>query len=130
MEPSGTAAARVTPRRCRALVVEDDALTHATLRRVLETSGHEVEAVGTVAEAYARLGNSRCIVLDLCLPDGSGLDVLRYVRERHLPVRVAVNTGCADKKTLREVRALRPDALFIKPFDPEMLLAWLRGVPA
>jgi DNA-binding response OmpR family regulator len=105
-------------------------MTHATLRRVLETSGHEVEAVGTVAEAYARLGHSRCIVLDLRLPDGCGIDLLRYVRERHLPVRVAVNTGCADNKLLNEVRALRPDALFIKPFDPEMLLAWLRGVPA
>jgi DNA-binding response OmpR family regulator len=130
MEPSGTAAAGTRTRRCRALVVEDDALTHATLRRVLETSGHEVDAVGTVAEAYAHLGHSRCIVLDLRLPDGSGLEVLRYVRERHLPVRVAVNTGCADKKLLKEVWALRPDALFIKPFDPEILLAWLRGIPA
>ena len=128
MEASGTKATNARTRKCRALVVEDDAMTHASLRRVLETSGHEVDAVGTVAEAYARLPTSRCIVLDLCLPDGCGIDVLRYVRERHLPVRVAVNTGCADQKLLKEVRALRPDALFIKPFDPEELLAWLRGV--
>ena len=117
-------------RKCRALVVEDDALTHASLRRMLEKSGHDVEAVGTVAEAYPRLADSRCLVLDLQLPDGSGIEVLRYVRERRLPVRVAVNTGCADHTVLREVRALHPDALFIKPFNPEKLLAWLAATPA
>jgi DNA-binding response OmpR family regulator len=122
--------ARPRARGCRALVVEDDALTHATLRRVLETCGHEVEAVGTVAEAYPRLANSRCVVLDLRLPDGCGIDVLRYVRERRLPVRVAVNTGCADQTLLNEVRALHPDALFIKPFNPERLLAWVAATPA
>jgi DNA-binding response OmpR family regulator len=121
---------RPQARKCRALVVEDDALTHASLRRMLETCGHEVEAVGTVAEAYPRLADSGCVVVDLQLPDGCGIDVLRYVRERHLPVRVAINTGCADQTLLREVRALRPDALFIKPFNPEKLLAWIAATPA
>ena len=116
-------------RKCRALVVEDDALTHATLRRVLEGCGHEVDAVGTVAEAYPKLASSGCLILDLKLPDGNGLDLLRYVRDRRLPVRVAVNTGCADRQLLTEVRALRPDALFLKPFDPERLLRWLAGAP-
>jgi DNA-binding response OmpR family regulator len=116
-------------RKCRILLVEDDAITHASLRRVLETSGHEVQAVGTVAAAFPLLATSRCIVLDLCLPDGCGIEILRYVRERSLPVWVAVNTGCADEGLLREVRALRPDALFIKPFNPETLLAWLRATP-
>lgn len=126
----GTTAGGPRARKCRALVVEDDALTHITLRRMLETSGHEVESVGTVAEAYPRLATSRCLVLDLQLPDGSGIDLLRYVRERRLPVRVAVNTGCSDQELLKEVHALRPDALFIKPFDPERLLAWLATMPA
>lgn len=121
---------RPRARKCRALVVEDDALTHASLRRVLERSGHEVEAVGTVAEAYPRLAHSGCVVVDLQLPDGCGIEVLRYVRERHLPVRVAINTGCSDQALLRQVRALRPDALFIKPFNPEKLLAWIAATPA
>lgn len=118
---------RPPPRRvkCRALVVEDDALTHATLRRVLERSGHPVDAVGTVAEAVRRLPSAECVVLDLRLPDGCGTDVLRHVRERRLPVRVAVHTGCADPGLLKQVHDLQPDALFIKPFDPEELLKWL-----
>lgn len=126
---SGTTTGGPQAPKCRALVVEDDALTHITLRRVLESSGHEVDSVGTVADAYPRLAMSRCLVLDLQLPDGSGIDLLRYVRERRLPIRVAVNTGCSDQKLLKEVRALRPDALFLKPFDPEKLLAWLASTP-
>ena len=120
---------RPTPptRKCRVLIVEDDALTHTTLRRVLERSGHEVEAVGTVAAAVARLADAECVVLDLRLPDGCGLEVLRYIRDRRLTARVAVHTGCAEAALLKKVRALHPDALFIKPFNPDDILAWLDG---
>ena len=115
-------------RKCSVLVVEDDALTHTTLRRVLERAGHEVEAVGTVQTALGRLHGVDCIVLDLRLPDGSGLEVLRRVRESGSAVRVAVHTGCAEGAVIRRVKELNPDALFIKPFNPDDLLAWLDAV--
>lgn len=35
--------------------------------------------------------------------------------------------GCADPRLLKQASELRPDALFIKPFDPEQLLKWLEG---
>ena len=108
------------------LVVEDDALTHTTLRRVLELAGHEVEAVGTVEKALRRVARAECVVLDLRLPDGCGCEVLRHIRDRHLPARVAVHTGCAEAAVLKRVRALRPDALFIKPFNPDDILNWLQ----
>jgi DNA-binding response OmpR family regulator len=112
-------------RKCRVLVVEDDALTHTTLRRVLELAGHKVEAVGTVETALRRLNEAECVVLDLRLPDGCGLEVLRGVRERGLYVRVTVHTGCADAALIKKVKELNPDALFIKPFNPDDILAWL-----
>ena len=46
---------------------------------------------------------------------------------KQLPVRVAIHTGCSDRTLLNEVRALRPDALFVKPFDPTRLVAWLNA---
>ena len=113
--------------KCRVLVVEDDALTHTTLAMVLEQSGHPVEAVGTVAAALRRLPHAQCVVLDLNLPDGNGIEVLRAARDLKLPARIAVHTGVADASLLHDVRALRPDALFVKPFDPANLLAWLDG---
>jgi CheY-like chemotaxis protein len=111
--------------KCRVLVVEDDALTHTTLAMVLEQSGYPVEAVGTVAAALARLPHAQCVVLDLNLPDGNGVEVLRRARALGLPARIAVHTGVADPALLNEVRALKPDALFVKPFDPDELIAWL-----
>ena len=127
MTPTHASRPSRTGRKCRVLVVEDDALTHATLRRVLERSGHPVEAVGTIAAAIPLLPRAECLVLDLALPDGSGIEILRRVRDLGLNVRVAVHTGCAEPRVLDEVRALRPDALFIKPFNPDDLLAWLDG---
>ena len=111
--------------KCRVLVVEDDALTHTTLARVLEQAGHVVDAVGTVAGALLKLPDVHCVVLDLNLPDGNGMEVLRRARELRLPVKIAVHTGVSDPALLREVRALRPDALFLKPFDPYDLITWL-----
>jgi len=116
---------RAPAAKCRVLVVEDDALTHTTLAMVLEQSGYPVEAVGTVAAALARLPGAQCVVLDLNLPDGNGIDVLRHARALGLPAKIAVHTGVADPALLNEVRALKPDALFVKPFDPDELLAWL-----
>ena len=117
---------------CRVLVVEDHAVTHVTMRQILCAAGHEVHAVGSLAEARGRLSFPQCLILDLELPDGLGTDLLRELRLRGLPVRVAVVTGTADKGLLADVHALRPDALFIKPFRPSDLLAWIDagGPPA
>ena len=113
--------------RCRVLIVEDHAVSSNTLRRLVASEGHEVAVASTLQEAEALLGWAGCVVLDLHLPDGNGIDLLRRVRERRLPVRVAVTTGSAGEDLLAAVRALKPDALFIKPFHPPALFAWLAG---
>lgn len=111
----------------RALIVEDDPASREALRRLLRALEYEAEAVGTVAEAGPRLGSTDYLVLDLHLPDGSGVDLLRQVRERGLRVRVAVTTGSADEALLATAAALRPDAVFRKPVDFGELLQWLRA---
>jgi two-component system, OmpR family, response regulator len=113
--------------RCRVLIVEDHAVSSHTLRRLVASEGHEVAVAATLQEAEARLEWAGCLVLDLHLPDGNGIDLLRRVRERRLPVRVAVTTGSAGEELLAAVRDLRPDALFIKPFHPPQLFEWLRA---
>jgi CheY-like chemotaxis protein len=128
MAPAAPAAG--SGRGCRVLVVEDDAITNTSLRRVLECAGHEVDAVGTVEAALRALPGAECVVLDLQLPDACGTEVLRRVRGQGLPARVAVHTGCAQPRLLAEVRSLQPDAVFVKPFPPDDLLAWLAGAGA
>src|SRR4051794_33861317 len=69
-------------RALRVLLVEDDRSTRAALRRILAYAGHDVRAVETLAEGLTELAwPPDCVVLDLMLPDGCGLTVLRRVRD-------------------------------------------------
>ena len=109
------------------LIVEDHADSARALRKLLGGHGIDARVARTVAEAERSLtsGWPRSVVLDLCLPDGSGIDLLRTIRLRGPAVRVAVATGSADDAMLREVKRLRADAIFVKPLWPPSLLAWL-----
>ena len=111
------------------LIVEDHQPSATALRRLLQAQGYDVRVAGTVAEARGVIAAAwaDCVVLDLCLPDGSGIDLLRSIRRHGPPVRVAVATGSADDSMLREIRRMRPDALFVKPVWAPALLEWVGG---
>jgi signal transduction histidine kinase/DNA-binding response OmpR family regulator len=68
------------------LVIEDIPEDRAILVRLLSTQGYAVETVSTGAQALSRLKARRydAITLDLVLPDASGLDVLRAMRQGEL----------------------------------------------
>ncbi|MEP4751168.1 MAG: response regulator, partial [Nitratireductor sp.] len=68
----------------RILVVEDDPLLLDGLTVGLGLAGFTVDAVGTREDACAAVRTQcyDCVVLDLMLPDGSGLDVLADLRRR------------------------------------------------
>ena len=68
----------------RVLIVEDDAVLRDGLTVGLSIGGFTADAVKTCEEAGAALTNHEfdALVLDLMLPDGSGLDVLKSLRER------------------------------------------------
>lgn len=113
--------------KCRTLIVEDDPSSSYALRKLVEYYGHEAAVAETLADALAQLAwRPCCLVLDLMLPDGSGTEVLRRVRDSRLPVRVAVVTGAADPVLIDDARRLRPEAMFIKPVDMEQLLPFLQ----
>ncbi|HYV39117.1 MAG TPA: sigma-54 dependent transcriptional regulator [Gemmataceae bacterium] len=80
----------------RILVVEDNEIARKHLRQLLQTNCHyEVDSVSDVHKALAALEqNSYSLVLtDLRLPGGSGLDLIRTIQERRLPVTTIVMTG-------------------------------------
>ncbi|MDQ8168731.1 MAG: ATP-binding protein [Gemmatimonadota bacterium] len=91
------AASAVTP--LHILVVEDHDDGREFLRRILRADGHEVDAVGTCADARDRLAAAEgspafdLVLTDVGLPDGSGWDLVRHVRARHPAVRIGVITG-------------------------------------
>ena len=110
------------------MIVEDDPASRNTLRLLCSLSGFNPVPASTVAEAMNHLaGEPDFIILDLMLPDGNGMEVLRRVRAAGLRTVVAVTTGASDPNLLAALDRLRPDRLFIKPVDWDDLKSWLAG---
>jgi CheY-like chemotaxis protein len=70
----------------RVLVVDDDHTFGGFMAAALESRGHDVDWAGTVADAVGSLYNRRydLVLIDLRLPDGSGLDLLRDATDEGL----------------------------------------------
>ena len=86
----------------RVLYVEDNPVDADLTRRRLARRAPdiELEQVASLAESLQRLsaqGRYDLALVDLRLPDGSGLDVLAWIRERRLPLAVVVLTGSGDQ---------------------------------
>ncbi|MCA0375257.1 MAG: PAS domain-containing protein [Gemmatimonadetes bacterium] len=118
-------------RPLRILVVEDHDDGREFLRRILEGDGHTVEAVGTLADARARLlaGSIFDLLLtDVGLPDGSGWEAVRLARTQLPTVRVGVITGWEPSSAGDDAR----DAEFVlrKPLRAGELKAHIAGSPA
>lgn len=117
------------PDQPRILLVEDDVLTAYPLMTVLNKLGYEVRQTSTLAGAFDKLHEwtPAGLLLDLTLPDGNGIDVLRHIREHQLRISVAVITGEDDQQRLDDVRKLQPDAIFSKPIHLPELMDWLHA---
>lgn len=110
--------------RNRVLIVEDDLATLYALQRLFRAQGWLVRSSRTVGDAIAELeAPPTWIVLDLMLPDGSGEEVLRHVRESRLSTRVAVVSGLPEVANLPGLKPLNPDVTMAKPIHFEDLLA-------
>jgi PAS domain S-box-containing protein len=85
--PPAAAAGEAAPRALRILLVEDHADTAEAMAELLRLIGHEVVVAGSVAAglaaAHAADGGIDLVVSDLGLPDGSGHDLMRELKERY-----------------------------------------------
>jgi signal transduction histidine kinase len=80
------------------LLVEDHTDSREFMTALLETDGHHVEAVKTVADARERLDREQgayyeVLLTDIGLPDGSGWDLVAFARQRRPSLRIGVVTG-------------------------------------
>jgi DNA-binding response OmpR family regulator len=113
------------------LIVEDDPRLGRLLRRLLEEDRHVVELATDVRRALelaAEVGGIEAIVLDLGLPDGSGLDVARRLRASGSTVPILVLTArdtVPDRVAGLDAGA---DDYLVKPFAFEELAARLRAL--
>src|SRR5690242_4375087 len=66
----------------RILILDDEPNIGNSLRLILEHEGYSVTIVRTIAEAKMAAERADALLLDVRLPDGSGIDLLRQLRER------------------------------------------------
>ena len=106
-------------------VVDDDRSVRSALTRLLTRAGFAVAAYATAVEFLVALHEERpaCVVLDLGLPDLSGVDVQAAIAKEQDPPPIVFLTGRGDIDT--SVRAMKGGAVdfLTKPIRREVLLA-------
>jgi len=109
------------------LLVDDEPAIRESLAFALRRDGFEVEEATTLREARSLADAADLVILDLVLPDGSGLLFLRSLRERSdVPVIVLTSR---DEETDRVVGLeLGADDYVLKPFSPREVAARVRAV--
>jgi DNA-binding response OmpR family regulator len=114
----------------RILLVEDDPILARQLQRGLAVDGTNVIHAPTVAEGQllAEVDTFTAIVLDLQLPDGTGLEVLRQVRARDHAVPVLVLSAIDRESVLIRVLDAGADDYVVKPVSLDLLKARLRAL--
>ncbi len=112
--------------RVRVVVVEDDDEVGEALVEILEDSGYRVDRKSRGADLLLRHRHYDAVILDLGLPDGDGLDVLRKLREVST-IPVVILTARNDERTV--VRGLRSgaDDYLVKPPRIAELIARLEA---
>lgn len=110
-------------------VIDDDEAMRQSLAFLLGTVGMKVQ---TYESAMAFLAvapeiKSGCIITDVRMPEVSGLDLLRRVRELELGIPVIMITGHGDVPLAVEAMKIGALDFLEKPFDDEVLLASVRS---
>jgi DNA-binding response OmpR family regulator len=114
----------------RILVVEDNRRLSTLITEALRTTGFAADAVQAVADAEATLRATSydCIVLDLGLPDGDGMDLLHAFRRRGGAVPVLLLTARDDPSSVVDGLNGGADDYLRKPFNVDELIARVRAL--
>lgn len=108
------------------LLVEDNALAADAMRLLLETTGHRVRVAGSVADTVRACADRRpdLMLLDLTLPDGSGLDALATIQAAGTAPRMTVAlTGHDERAVIQQCKTAGCQAVLVKPVQPRELIS-------
>ena len=109
----------------RILIIEDDERILGFLKRGLESEGHTVEIAlsGEVGLAFLKMCSYDVILLDLYLPEMSGMEVCRELRGQGLSIPILMMTAKDSPEVQQEALQVGVNDYLPKPFSFELLLA-------
>ncbi|MBJ6146122.1 response regulator transcription factor [Hymenobacter sp. BT559] len=112
------------------LLVEDEAALRTTLVPALAQNGYVVEVAINFAQAYEKIKLYRydCVLVDLTLPDGDGLDLVRSLKADGSPAGVLIFTARDTLEDRITGLDLGADDYLVKPFHLSELNARVRAI--
>lgn len=108
--------------RDKILLVEDHDDTRRAMSLLLRREGFEVIEASNAVEGIAKLDGQAFALLDVNLPDKSGVEIFQHIRELKHPTIVAFITATGHPELLDQLTTLSVDAIFKKPIDFDRLL--------
>jgi DNA-binding NtrC family response regulator len=110
------------------LVVDDEQVVRAGVRRILEEDGLRVATVRDAASvlAHPALDSCRLVLCDLVLGEHSGIELITRLKQDRPRLPVVLITGYAGPEQERLALAAGADAFLAKPFDDSELLGIVR----
>jgi two-component system nitrate/nitrite response regulator NarP len=106
-------------------LADDHPMIQTAVEALLEGTGRKVVGrAASGAEALERIADSRAnlIMLDVQMPGGSGIHVLRELRKRGDDRPIILLTAAIDDEALREAIALGANGIVLKSSDPSLLI--------
>mgnify|MGYP003482139620 CR=1 FL=1 len=112
------------------LIIEDELSLSEMMTATLRKEGYVVEAASTYAAAIERLGvySYDCVLLDITLPDGNGLDILEEIKRSGSRVNVIITSARDSIDDKIRGLELGADDYLAKPFHLAELVARIRSV--
>jgi DNA-binding response OmpR family regulator len=124
----------------RILIIEDDELVRATVKRMLEGDGHNVDIAPDGRDGVARFREAPfdLVISDVFMPNKTGIEALAELRQISTNVPIIMMSGgipeawrvagLANEDHRRMVMRLGATRMIDKPFRPRELLALVREV--
>ena len=115
----------------RVLLADDHPMIRAAIEVLLRGTGFELVGMAGTGQATMEAierAEPDMLLLDLQMPDGNGLDVLRRLKAAKSPVRVVMLTAGIDDSDLLEAKSLKVHGIVLKNSDPAFLLECLESV--
>jgi DNA-binding response OmpR family regulator len=114
----------------RILFVDDDADLRRIVRDQLVPQGFVMDEAEDGAKAIAMLekGNYNLMLLDINMPVKSGIDVLKFIKEKGLACKVIMLTGRVGFSVATETLKLGADDYITKPFNMDYLMFAIKRV--
>jgi DNA-binding response OmpR family regulator len=111
----------------KVLLVEDDGIIRSAIGFILSENGFEVMETDCINEARKAADTAALCLIDVMLPDGSGFDLCREIREKN-NVPVIFITAVDENKQIAKGLNIGADDYITKPFDGEVLMSRINAV--